>query len=289
MLVPPFWSRHTYTHRTPEGDECTRSALGWSEVSKADADKMAAERARRFATAAIQDHSADAYYSSVAIREPLPQSITSPNGRTIALVTRNRYGCRVLNTDCVLFADIDLTPTSAAHPGGLVSRIFSWFWPGGRPVSISPAQEAQVLERLSHWHQQTGIAARVYRTFAGLRLMVVDREFNPTDPATTDILKTLNTDPLYVQLTRRQECFRARLTPKPWRIKVKTPWYRSAIDNPEYLPELSKWAIPYEQKATNFAVCRLTLSLGTPAPDPTIQAIIQLHDSYRLNGDSPLA
>lgn len=248
---------------------------------------MAAHRAERFARGADKGEVGDEYYSEIPIREPVLQTLAI-EGETVGLVTRNRYGCRVLNTDRVLFADIDLTPPRQAAPG-LISKITRWFRPTPLPTRPDQSVESSAIEHIERWHAQTGIAVRVYRTFAGLRVMVVDRQFAPLSPEAADILLTLKSDPLYVQLTKRQDCFRARLSPKPWRIGVSTPSHRSEIARPSYADELARWAEPYEVRAAKFATCRLIQTFGEPAADDVIRAIIALHDSESLNAESSLA
>jgi len=36
-------------------------------------------------------------------------------------------------------------------------------------------------------------------------------------------MQGLKSDPLYIRLTQKQKCFRARLTSKPWRCNASTP------------------------------------------------------------------
>lgn len=290
MKIPPYWSRHDFT-ATVDGWNVTRSALGWSFTSQSEADELAASRARRAVAAAQGGSCIDEYYSVIPIREPLLKTL-DVGGDVVGLVTRNRYGCRVLNTDRVLFADVDLPPTFARverQVDGFFDRIRSLF--GRRVARQVPSRETEssALEHIERWHVKTGIAARVYRTFAGLRLIVVDRQCSPLDANAMEILKTLNSDPLYVSLTRRQECFRARLTPKPWRIGISTPWFPSPFSHPDYAAKLEDWAIAYEQRATAFGVCRLVKIYGGNASDPVIRAIVELHDSMCLREGMTLA
>jgi hypothetical protein len=56
-----------------------------------------------------------------------------------------------------------------------------------------------------------------YRTFNGLRLIELSREWNPNSPESSTVLEGVGCDRLFQQLCRTQGTFRARLEPKPWR------------------------------------------------------------------------
>ncbi|HEX8343044.1 MAG TPA: hypothetical protein VF624_19230 [Tepidisphaeraceae bacterium] len=311
MRVPGYWARREFTHTAADGDAFVRSALGWSYTDQADADRMAEARAERAARAAVRDGTTfrtpaeweadpdrlhDAYYAGMPLHEPVLESV-DVDGECVGLITRNRYGCRVLNADRVLFADVDLAPPWLRLPErGLLRRLIDavWIRPAPPPPpSAGPGSrlEQRTLDRIAAWHTAApGSALRVYRTFAGLRLVLVDRQYDPAEPATLDVLRALDSDPLYVQLTRRQECFRARLSPKPWRIGVRVPSHPSQIDHPDYPEKLAEWAGPYEAEAAGYATCRLVGVFGEPARDPVIERVVELHDRHTLSpGDKPLA
>ena len=85
---------------------------------------------------------------------------------------------------------------------------------------------------------------RLYRTPAGLRLMAVHRPFDPRGEETKACFDALGVDPVYARMCFNQRCFRARLTPKPWRIglqRLRAPY--SAAWRPEHalLPARQAW------------------------------------------------
>ncbi len=93
---------------------------------------------------------------------------------------------------------------------------------GFRRQPAEPPPEETALASVRQWqteHPDTSL--RVYRTFAGLRLMIINRAFTGVDDATVEIMQQLGSDALYVQLCRSQNCFRSRLSPKPWRIGMQ--------------------------------------------------------------------
>ena len=86
-----------------------------------------------------------------------------------AIVSRNRYGAVVLNTDRMMFVDVDRKPASQAK-GGLLSSLF------GKSKSETPARDPMVdaMNAVTTRHQ---LAARVYETAAGYRLIVTSAPF----------------------------------------------------------------------------------------------------------------
>jgi len=91
-----------------------------------------------------------------------------------------------------------------------------------------------------------------------------------------------------------QRCFRARLTPKPWRIgidrRIRPPvaaWSAGQAN----LPERLQWIARYEQRSTGHAACRYLCALGDTARiDPKAEHVRALHDAMsRADSDLPLA
>ena len=282
MKIPQFWAREDFTARAADGSPVTRTAFGWSFESRDDAQRHARERAQRAVDASVHGRLASYNYSDLPLREPVLESI-DVGGENVGLVSRNRYGCRVLNADSVLFADIDLDRLPAFHSKdeGVLGFIKNFF---KQPDPPKPAPEDAALARIDQWHRQRPAASlRVYRTHSGLRLLFTDRQYSPTDPAAIEMLKSLGSDPLYVSLTKRQECFRARLSPKPWRCNVATPNHVSFFDHPDYAARLAAWAEDYEPAAARYATCRLLRTFGPDARDPVIQRIVALHDRSTLD------
>jgi len=55
----------------------------------------------------------------------------------------------------------------------------------------------------------------------GARVIVLGRNFDPRDRETKKMMDGFNCDPLYTRLCLKQGCYRARLTPKPYRMKMQ--------------------------------------------------------------------
>ena len=134
---------------------------------------------------------------------------------------------------------------------------------------------------------------RLYRTPAGLRALVMHRTFSPTEPDVTAFFSALGTDPLYVKMCQRQRCFRARVSPKPWRIGIASHLKpRPGIwpVRPERLRERSEWLGAYDDTSTAYASCRFEKEIGDGPVNPQVQAVQRLHDQYsRAESDLPIA
>ncbi len=85
------------------------------------------------------------------------------------------------------------------------------------------------------------------------------------------------------RLTEKQQCFRARLTPKPWRCGCKKPPSRYPWDDPQAESKYREWQQNYEQQARSYATCRLLGAIGEGPSDERIGSVVSVHDRYTLN------
>src|SRR5690242_8047013 len=102
MNFPQFWARGS------SGDFlCWR----WSFQSITEAQSLANQAAQQLANRfRAGDHPPKhgGYYPNRPFREQVLQEIRNEAGELSSVVTRNSYGCSVLNTARVMFVDIDL-------------------------------------------------------------------------------------------------------------------------------------------------------------------------------------
>ncbi len=215
MRIPKYWAHGVQSVSDFAGQSHTFGCWQSSDVSVADAQQKADARARQLAEKLAAHEQLDRYaYGDRAMREEIRQVITGPAGRELAVMTRNAYGALVLNAAQAMFIDIDFPDKGlgGAAPGP-VRRLF-----GGAP----PNPEEAPLRQISAWAaQRPDLGMRVYRTFGGLRCLIINVPFDPAQADAQAILRDLKSDPLYIRLCRAQECFRARLTPKPWRCGIR--------------------------------------------------------------------
>ena len=135
--------------------------------------------------------------------------------------------------------------------------------------------------------KQSTNRGRLIRPFRGacplpFRLMVVNKLFDPLSDETEALLKQLNSDRLYIRLCRSQACFRARLTPKPWRCGSKSPPNAYPREESQAEQLYLGWLRQYEQKSEGYVVCRLVDELGGSGVAEPVRAVLGLHDEYVL-------
>ena len=92
-------------------------------------------------------------------------------------------------------------------------------------------------------------------------------------------------DSLYMTICQKQDCFRARLTPKPYRMNMrryKVPFPREIED-----AEFQGWLAEYERESRNFNVCKFIEQVGARH---SVNDVVHLHDEITgANFRQPLA
>ena len=90
-----------------------------------------------------------------------------------------------------------------------------------------------------------------------------------------------------------QHCFRARVSPKPWRIGIEThlkPRPGVWPIKPDRMPDRVRWVDEYERKAKAYAACRYIGAKGNGVVDPAVEKVRALHDELcRAHSELPLA
>jgi hypothetical protein len=281
MRIPRHWTKASYTGRNPEGKELTCTAWGWSFNGLATAQDEARSRAQRMFDSLINGRQPNSYeYSDRPLREEIIHTLRQDD-RELAIITRNRYGALVLNTASVLFVDIDFP---RIKPNGLLDAILLSISGSRRRQRQAEIQE-RTLKSVRDWSQfHPKHAFRVYRTYAGLRLLFVDERYDPSSEKVSRILSELGSDPLYRTLTSKQECFRARLTAKPWRCGTKIPpnQYPWVSDRAEQA--YRAWEERYTEITETCKACDLLESYGTEAADSEILTVLKMHDDLACAG-----
>ncbi|MDR2638086.1 MAG: hypothetical protein LBB55_07090 [Zoogloeaceae bacterium] len=135
---------------------------------------------------------------------------------------------------------------------------------------------------------------RVYRTPLGLRVLATHRPFLPSDPQVAHCFSALGADPMYRKMCLLQQCFRARVSAKPWRIGVKTrmkPRPGLWPVRPERLAERAAWIEKYETVAKRFAACHFIEQYGSGQEHADVEPVRVWHDELcrALEARLPLA
>jgi len=138
MNIPQHW------HRAQRGEFF---GWGWSSENEAAARAMAESQLAKveqlYAAGELRDRQRR-YYSDRPMREPVLREFRAADGTLSALVTRNSYGCLVLNTARALFVDVDF-PEAPPASAGLLGRLF------GKNPAPAPDHAAVALAKAAAW------------------------------------------------------------------------------------------------------------------------------------------
>ncbi len=272
-----FWTRAEGHSR-----EMSVTCYGYSNESLEDALRVARERAKKTAVALDTGQlRTDQYYGSDRpFREEIVEEFQD-GGEVIAIISRNHYGALVLNVANVFFADVDIPPP---EPG--LGKILSFF----TGKKSQPTFEEQLVQRIDQLCQNDStLGMRLYRTMAGYRVIITSKTIPAGTVHSIEFLDALGSDPLYAALCRTQDCYRARLTPKPWRCQFRAPPRSFPFENEAEEQAQRAWEREYDQHRAAFATCALIGDFGNPTLSSEVEQIIQLHDHFSLNGQQPLA
>lgn len=250
---------------------------------------------------------------------PIREEIVHEYPALDVVVTRNGYGALCLNTTQAMFVDVDRAEPAAglpgclgalvgalvggvaaavlgemfALPGGVVTGVFALAilgyyagklvgrvasargGPGSAPLSWTKSRVEAWCASRPEWR------VAVYETPAGVRLLPLHACFDAAEESPFEFMAFVRADPLYVRMCRLQRCFRARVSPKPWRAGIEDHFKTGGtwpVRDSRKLAVRAEWVRRYEQKASRFASCRLVEVVGDGATDPRVDAIRRRHD-----------
>ncbi len=279
MNFPKFWAQSS------SGNFAT---WRWSDTSLDEAESAARQAVERLAArfAQMGRSAFERYgYPDRPLRELVLREFRNDAGELSAVVTRNSYGCQVLNTARAMFVDVDIPPPS--HSAKLGSAIASLF--GRKPQTPEDLAQAAIAKAEVWAKSQSSWNWRIYRTSAGVRLLATHALFDPADRMCQTVFDAVDADPLYRKLCQTQECFRARLTPKPWRCEIGNPPSRWPFPSPSAEAAFTSWNRDYQAACQPKASCRL-LRGSDGYIHPELRPLVTLHDEMtRANSPLPLA
>ncbi|MBQ3525781.1 MAG: hypothetical protein IJA63_05850 [Akkermansia sp.] len=278
MKIPPYWLK--------EQREIAGRVLrlyGSSFLSMEEARQALEQRARLWADYLASPHADASRFSvftqslraiaalpgeaeyCVSLTEPIERSVDAFN-----VLTRNRYGVLVLNSTDHAFVDVD------DFRGSAILRF----------LGLSKKPESLLMEAVQKLClRDDRLSARVYHTAHGWRVLLRGPGVELGSARMAELFSALQADPLYVSLCRKQKCWRARLSPKPFHLGL--PRFPQLTDSEQAAHQMAPWLERYAAVTAPFAVCRLLDSFG-PSFHSTV---MELHDAYTraLCPDRPLA
>ena len=314
MLVPNYWAEAKLKEKIGKRS-VTIKRFGWSDISEADALENAQERVREAMERAKNgeqvrrlDHKRS-YNGAEGL--PIREEVVLKQENIV--VTRNSYGALCLNTPDVLFVDIDfeMVPSrklyfscvlvlfvigvfSALYFKSLfiffMTLILSFVF-GGTLAAILiklkilsqggyEKMSMRKIENLVATNPEMNL--RVYRTPMGLRVLALHKLYDPQSEEVAKIFKVLSADSLYSTMCRNQNCFRARISPKPWRMGMTRIGPRPGVwpVKEERIPERRAWIEEYNSISDNYSSCHFKIHLGSEISDPIACEVLELHDQY---------
>lgn len=275
MKIPKYWAKSAQTVTNPDDRAFALAIWQWSDSSFQEAKQQADTRLADIARKVLAGEELNRYsYGERPLREEINKVVQGDAGQELGVITRNRYGALVLNAARALFIDIDFPTTNA---GATLANSIKQLFGAKKTPTVTPEQT--VVENIRVWcDQRRDLGMVVYRTAGGARCLVTTDVFEPGQPAANEILNGLKSDPLYIKLCQSQGCFRARLTPKPWRCDMDTPptefpWQDNAAET-----KYRQWEQQYDRTISNYTTCRKLQQFGPQTVHPDVARIMQIHD-----------
>lgn len=294
MLLYRYWTDETRTLSSHDGSQVRFRFRVGSNESQADAEEKAAalfrtagnfllranpsaEDVRAFREEMRRIRGIEA--GSDDYRKPICEEILRELN-PCNVVTRNHYGAEVLNSTSTCFIDVDHIAWTFRD---ILRNIFGCYGIAEKTL--------ETAEKLAAKPENADLGFRVYRTAAGMRVIVTGNGLEPRSDRVHALFKAFHADLRYAYLCDLQNCFRARLTPKPFRLRVRRPEKLGRFPAFPYASESDRagakaWIADYDDRSEYYAVCRFLKSFGRPAED----AVIAFHDeATRVDENRTLA
>jgi len=264
MKFAKYWKSVEIRLDNPElyYENSVATIWGASNESEEEAARNADTRANSFIkinSSKTPDFNDYEYWNGY-IKEEVIDEVLASDGRVVAALTRNHYGALVINSESVFML-------------GKTKKDKTYY--------INKVETFQLANP-----QYT---LNVYETYAGLRVVITNAVFDSNSPVVDTIFKALDTDPLYVTLCKHQSCFRARLSPKPWRMNMERPPHRFPWASLKEELEYSQWLRSYEHESKQFSVVRLLRTFGSDQSNSDVARVLAIHDEYACSDSGALA
>jgi hypothetical protein len=256
MRIFKFWKKET-KQLNIKGVLQPSTAYGGSNLSVEDAKKDAENRLQ-IAQDIINGVAQESYEADIV--EEVIDEIDKDN-----LITRNRYGALVLNAKNLMFIDID--DYQGSQPFSF-SNLFGKKRKNKKELILSKIEKAAANPAYNN------LGFRVYETFKGYRVIVSGKNFDPRSAESKNMMNAFCADNLYQYLCIKQNCYRARLTPKPYRMKFKAHKIIFPERTETQQAEYQQWVEQYNKESNNYSSCWFIANYGVN----TAGRVIQYHD-----------
>jgi hypothetical protein len=165
MKLARYWTRGQGEAIDPDGQRVCVVARGWSDESMDAARDRAREIAQRVAQRIISHPGQKNQYQYGD--RPLPEPVIREFGPS-AVVTRNVYGALILNTDKLMFIDVDREDAKLSK---------------------------EVMDTVRSVADRHDLSARVYKTRGGYRVLIGNASFQAGSSETETLLNEFGADP----------------------------------------------------------------------------------------------
>lgn len=255
MRIFKYWAEVTEDLEVGQTTQKSTS-FGGSNISVEDAKNDAKKRLRSIQEIILGRRPKTESYEA-NILEEIVNVINSEN-----IITRNRYGALILNCKNLMFIDVD------QYSKTLLDLLF-------RKKMTKKALTLAKILTVAKQTKYSHLGFRIYETCQGYRIIVTNQKFDPRSTESQKLMKVFKADRLYGFLCKKQNCYRARLTPKPYRIKqkgIKVIFPNRSTEQEVFLRE---WISEYNSKLKKYSVCKLIEQIGSVNSN---ERIIKLHD-----------
>ncbi len=317
MIIPRYWAEASLAIML-DGRKQTYRRFGWSDMSEADARLAAETRVKEAAQLAKMGEKVRRIDHKVAYNgaEGLPIREEVIKTFNDIVLSRNSYGALCLNTPDVAFADVDIN--DGASLLGCALSLFMIAAAVAFVIYSSPLIEplpavAAAISALVVFHlikkyivsrllltpeerslnkirkfskENPDWRLRVYKTPHGYRVMVMHACFAPDSLEIHHFFEAIGTDRYYAKMCKNQKCFRARVSPKPWRMGIERIKSGSGVwpVKSKWLRSRQQWVRQYEYESRKFSSCTYVESLGAQKLDIKAERVRAIHDEYSQAG-----
>ncbi len=290
MRIFRYWARATAKSIDKNGKTNFRTATGYSNESPEEAFRMAERKAKHRSEHWDKAQVEGDYYGAGTdrpIREQIIEDFFDEGAiEPYAIITRNSYGSLVLNVTDVFFADVDIPVNWSRKRIGSSLLALLGIGKKDQPQSFEDHLIGKINELVD---RDPKLGLRVYRTLQGYRIVVTNRRIPAKESKSLELLQGLGSDRLYVNLCHSQDCYRARLTPKPWRSGCKNNTLRFPFESSVTESQHQAWVKQYDATVKDYATCILVGEFGSETKDLRVAAVLKLHDHFVLSDGKPLA